>query len=172
MALTNLFTTKEDEEIATLLGKVNLFEDLTLLERVKIARYFRKKTYSAGTAIFREGEAADRMFVIRDGAVKVTKNVQGEEKVLVNIVDGNFIGEMGLLEESPRSASVIAISNVEMLELFRINLLQIVRSLPAIGVKIMYNFARILAQRIRQSGERIKDLLTWEYLREQEKDGP
>lgn len=170
MALTHLFTTREDEEIARILGKVNLFEDLTLLERVRIARFFRKKSYPSGTAIFREGETADRMFIIRDGAVKVTKNIQGEEKTLVNIVDGNFIGEMGLLEESPRSASVFALTNVEMLELFRINLLQIVRTMPAIGVKIMFQFAKILSQRIRQSGEKIKDLLTWEYLRE--KDGP
>lgn len=165
MALNNLFTSKEDEEVAQILGKINIFEDLTLMERVRISAYFRKKTYPAGTAIFHEEDKADRMFVIRDGAVRVTKNVGGEEKTLVNLVDGNFIGEMGLLEESPRSASVFAISNVDMLELYRVNLLQIIKRYPDVGVKIMFNLAKILSQRIRQSGDRIKDLLTWEYLR-------
>ena len=169
MGIKNLFSSKEEEEIAQILGKINLFDDITLIERIKTAKYFRKKNYPAGTAIFKEGEKADRMFVIRDGAVRVTKMVKDEDKTLVNIVDGNFIGEMGLLEEAPRSASVYAISNVEMLELYRVNLLQLLRSYPSIGVKIMHNLARILSQRIRQSGDKIKDLLTWDYLKQ---DGP
>jgi CRP-like cAMP-binding protein len=90
MGLKKLFTSKEDEEVATILGKINIFEDITVMERIKIASYFRRKTYPAGTAIFREEDKADRMFVIKDGAVRITKNVGGEEKTLVNIVDGNF----------------------------------------------------------------------------------
>jgi CRP/FNR family cyclic AMP-dependent transcriptional regulator len=167
MALKNMFVSREGEEIAKILSKINIFEDLTLMERIKIAGYFRKKTYPAGTCIVKEGEKADRMYVIREGACKVTKNVKGEEQTLVNVVDGNFIGEMGLLEEAPRSASVFAISNVEMLELYRVNLMQLVKSSPHIGVKIMFNLAKILSQRIRQSGDKIKDLLTWDYLKQE-----
>jgi CRP/FNR family transcriptional regulator, cyclic AMP receptor protein len=160
-----IFTTKEEEEIAKILGKINIFDETSQMERIRAAKFFRKKTYPAGSAIFKEGDPSDRMFVIRDGAVRVTKNVSGVEETLVNIVDGNFIGEMGLLEESPRSASVFAISNVEMLELYRVNLLQLIKSNPVIGVKIMFNLAKILSQRIRQSGDKIKDLLTWDYLK-------
>jgi len=163
-------TTKEDEEIALILAKINLFDEVTLIERVRAARFFRKKTYPAGTLIFKEGDKSDRMFVIRDGAVKVTKNVQGQEQTLVNIVDGNFIGEMGLLEEAPRSASVFAISNVEMLELYRISLHELIRSYPHIGVKIMVNFAKILSQRLRQSGDKYKDLLVLDFLKQEKQE--
>ena len=169
MGLFN-FATKEDEEIAQILSKINLFDEVTLIERVKAAKYFRKKTYPAGTLIFKEGDKSDRMFVIKDGAVKVTKNVQGQEQTLVNIVDGNFIGEMGLLEEAPRSASVFAISNVEMLELYRVNLLQMIRSYPHIGVKITTNLAKILSQRLRQSGDKYKDLLVLDFLKQEKQE--
>lgn len=167
MALKNIFATKEDNEIAQILGQIDIFIDLTISERVKITKFFRKKSYSQGEQIFGEGDLGDRMFVIRDGAVRVVKSVNNEERNLANLVDGNFFGEMALLEDSPRSATVRAVSNVEMLELFRVNLQQLIRTYPDIGVKIMYNVAKILSQRIRQSGDKIKDLLVWEHLKQE-----
>jgi len=165
MKLKNIFTTKEEEEIAHYLEKIQLFTNVTLMERVKTAKYFRKKIYPAGTKIFHEGDNGESMYVIQEGAVRITKKVQDKEETLVNIVDGNFFGEMALLEDSPRSASVIALSNVIMLELYRINLLKLLKNHPHIGVKIMYNLSQILSKRIRQSGDKIKDLLTWDYLK-------
>lgn len=168
---SHLFLTKEDEEIASVLGKINIFQGLTPYERAKIAKYFRKQEYKAGDKIVKEGDAGDRMFVIREGAVKITKALSPtEEKVLANLVDGDFFGEMALLDGSPRSASVYAISPVKMLELYRASLQEFIEKEPQIGVKVLYNLAKILVERIRASGDKIRDILIWQSLKQEKKD--
>ncbi len=163
---SNLFLTKEDEEIAKILKKINIFQDLTPYERARIAKYFRKQKYEAGDRIVKEGDAGDRMFIIKEGAVKVAKKLSNtEEEVLANLVDGDFFGEMALLDGSPRSASVYAISKVQMLELYRASLEEFIEKKPQIGVKVLYNLAKILAERIRTSGDKIRDILIWRSLK-------
>ncbi len=159
---SNLLLTKQDEEVAEVLKDINLFEDLTAYERAKIAKYFRKKIYEAGEQIIKEGTPGDRMFVIHKGAVKIAKKLnKNKEQVLENMVDGDFFGEMALLDGSKRSASVYAVSKVVMFELYRVSLQELISKEPAIGVKILYKLARILGERIRTAGNKIKDIVMW-----------
>ncbi len=162
---SNLLLTAEDEEVSNVLKDINLFKELTPFERAKIAKYFRKKIYEAGDQIIKEGTPGDGMFVIQQGAVKVAKKLKkGKEQVLENMVDGDFFGELALLDGAPRSASVYAISRVTMYELYRASLQELVRKEPEIGVKILYKLARILGDRIRASGNKIRDILVWKSL--------
>jgi len=168
---SNVFLTKQDEEIAEVLKDINIFSGLTPLERAKIAKYFIQKEYNAGELIVKEGEPGYGMFVIRSGAVKITKQLTDkEEKTIANLVDGDFFGEIALLDQSPRSASVYAISKVTMLELYRASLLEVLEKEPRIGVKILYNLAKSLVERIRESGDKLKDLLIWQSLKKKEKE--
>ncbi len=163
---TNLVLTKEDEEIARILKDINIFQGLTSYERAKIAKYFKKKEYMSKEVIIKEGDAGDGMFVIKRGAVKITKKLSSKnEQVLANLVDGDFFGEMALLDGSPRSATVTAISPVKMLELYRASLQEFVDKEPRIGVKVLYNLAKIMAERIRESGDKIRDILIWKDLK-------
>lgn len=163
---SNVLLSKQDEDIAEILKNINIFEGLTPLERTKIAKYFRQQDYEAKAKIVNEGDPGDGMFVIKSGAVKVVKQLtKKEEKVLANLVDGDVFGEMALLDRSPRSASVYAISKVTMLELYRVSLLEMLDKESKIGVKVMYNLAKILAERIRESGDKIKDILIWQSLK-------
>ncbi|MBN1897802.1 MAG: cyclic nucleotide-binding domain-containing protein [Spirochaetes bacterium] len=165
---SNVMFTKEDEEIAKILTRINIFKGLTPFERAKISRYFRKREYNPGEMIVKEGQSGDRMYVIREGAVKVAKSLsKSKEQVLANLVDGDFFGDMALLDGSPRSASVYAISKVKMLELYRASLQEFIDREPRIGVKMLYNVARILAERIRASGDKIKDILLWKMVKTQ-----
>ncbi len=168
MALGDAFITKQDEEIAQILAGINIFEGLSTLERSRIAKFFLRKSYKPNDSIIKESEPGDGMFVIREGAVKVTKSLgDGGEKVLANLVDGNFFGELALLDGYPRSASVIAMNNTDMLELYRASLMELINKWPRIGVKVMFNLAKILGERIRESGDKIKDILIWETLKKQ-----
>lgn len=163
---SNVLLSKQDEEVAEILKDINIFAGLTPLERARIAKYFRQKNYDPRTKIVKEGEAGDRMFVIKMGAVKIAKGLtEKEEEVLANLVDGDCFGEMALLDGSPRSASVYAISKVTMLELYRVSLMEMLDKESKLGVKILYNLAKILAERIRQSGDKIRDILIWKSLK-------
>jgi len=151
---------KRDEEIANILKDIYIFSSLSPLERAKIAKYFQETKYEANERIVKEGESGNQMFVIEEGAVKVAKELTAKkEEILVNLVDGDCFGEMALLDGSPRSASVYAISKVTMLELGRSSLKTMVEKEPQLGVKILYNLSKILAERLRESGDRIRDII-------------
>ncbi len=157
---SNVLLTKRDEEIAKILKTIHIFENLSPSERAKIAKFFREQKYDPKERIVKEGESGDRMFVIEMGAVKVAKELTDKkEKVLANLVDGDCFGEMALLDGSPRSASVYAISKVTMLELYRVSLMEMLDKEPRLGVKVLYNLAKIMAERIRESGDKIRDIL-------------
>ena len=167
---SNVTLTKQDEEIAEVLKNIDMFSELTPLERTRIAKYFRQEEYEPGAKIVKEGDPGDGMFVIKKGAVKITKQLtKKEEKTLTNFVDGSCFGEMSLLDGSPRSASVYAISKVVMYELYRVSLMEMLDKESRIGVKILYNLAKILAERIRESGDKIKDILVWQSLQKGKK---
>ncbi len=156
-----LFVTAGDKKIADMLKDIHIFKNLDYKERLKIAKFFRRKRYSKDTRIVKEGEAGDRMFVIEKGKVKVTKQILGnKEKTLVELKEGDFFGEMALLDGSPRSASVYAVEPVDMLELYRVSLLEFINKYPKIGIKVLKNINKFLVARIRESGDKIKDLIS------------
>jgi CRP/FNR family transcriptional regulator, cyclic AMP receptor protein len=67
------------------------------------ARYGRE--YEPGDVLFREGESGDVMFVIQSGAVRITKGIEGDERVLATLGPGEFVGEMAILNGKPRNAT-------------------------------------------------------------------
>ncbi|HET8732085.1 MAG TPA: cyclic nucleotide-binding domain-containing protein [Moraxellaceae bacterium] len=71
----------------------------------------------AGEVVFREGDAPDYLYLIRSGSVTVSRDVSGRDVVLSYVSAGNYVGEMALLNETPRSATVQATVPTEMLRL-------------------------------------------------------
>lgn len=81
------------------------------------------KSYSVGETLFNEGDKADGLYMIRRGSVTVSRMISGKEVVLAYISAGNYVGEMALVSNMPRSATVRAASPTEvmMLEAARVN---------------------------------------------------
>lgn len=71
------------------------------------ARFGRE--YQAGDVLFREGESGDVMFVIQAGAVRITKQAGGQDKVLALLGPGEFVGEMAILNSKPRTATATVV---------------------------------------------------------------
>ena len=69
-----------------------------------LARFSRE--IPAGSVLFREGESGEEMYVIQAGHVRITKRVARGERVLATLGPGEFLGEMAILNEKPRSATV------------------------------------------------------------------
>ncbi|MFO0759175.1 MAG: Crp/Fnr family transcriptional regulator [Byssovorax sp.] len=71
------------------------------------ARFGRE--YAPGDVLFREGESGEVMFVIQNGAVRITKAVAGDDKVLAVLGPGEFLGEMAILNGKPRTATATVV---------------------------------------------------------------
>jgi CRP/FNR family transcriptional regulator, cyclic AMP receptor protein len=67
------------------------------------ARFGRE--FAAGDVLFREGEPGDQMFVIQSGAIRITKAIAGEDRVIAMLGAGEFLGELAILNNKPRSAT-------------------------------------------------------------------
>jgi CRP-like cAMP-binding protein len=95
----------------------------------------------AGDVIFREGEKADELFVIKSGYVRI----QVGNRTMADLTADNIFGEMALIDSEPRSATAVAITDVELVPISEKQFLFLVTQTPYFALKLM----RILAQRLR-----------------------
>jgi small-conductance mechanosensitive channel/CRP-like cAMP-binding protein len=102
------------DDIARLLGKVEIFSSLGDAHRQELAATGQEQLYGSGEAIVRQGESGASMFVIESGDVRVT--LDGDHEV-ARIGAGGFFGEMSLLTGDPRTANVFAVTDVRLVEI-------------------------------------------------------
>lgn len=111
--------------------------------------------YNKGTVIFRQGDHGDTMYVIQSGAVEVTQLQDGRETVLALLERGDFFGEMALIDERPRSATVKTIQPTRLLPLTRGSLVKRMRQ----DAGVAFHLLRALSHRIEQATNRLRKLV-------------
>ena len=105
-------------------------------EFIDVAVVLDRRSVKTGTVIVREGEPGDSMFIVSTGQVDAACG-EGEKSVTVaTFSDGDFFGEMAVLSGEPRTATVTAVKNTELLELSRENLHKIFSKHPEVEAKI------------------------------------
>ena len=105
---------------ASLLAEIPLFQLLDDLEREALAQHLELVSFAAGTLVFGYGEPGDSLYLIRKGQVEVfTKDDTGSRIVLETSGPGELFGEISLLDGGPRTASVLATEDLEVLRLDR-----------------------------------------------------
>ncbi len=115
----------------------------------KVVQYARRRTYLPGDVIVRERTLTDTFCIIETGKVEITKKfADGDEMTLALMEEGDFFGEMALLDQGPRSASVKALTETTILELSRESFEQLLLEEPPIAYGIM----RELGKRLRETG--------------------
>jgi CRP/FNR family cyclic AMP-dependent transcriptional regulator len=135
--------------------QIPLFSELGDRDLEKIIQVATKQKYHKDNIILIEEEVGSTMFIILSGRVKISRiSDDGREVILSILSEGDFFGEMSLLDGHTRSASVTAIEESELLVIRREEFLQILRDFPQIAI----NLLKELAQRIRKSDEHIKSL--------------
>jgi CRP/FNR family transcriptional regulator, cyclic AMP receptor protein len=79
-----------------------------------------KYTLKKGQVLFKEGSFSDAAFIIESGKVEISVNNSGGQKTVIGVLrDNDIVGEMGLIDGNPRSATVTAISDVKIKEITR-----------------------------------------------------
>ncbi|NQV37384.1 MAG: Crp/Fnr family transcriptional regulator [Candidatus Marinimicrobia bacterium] len=138
-----------------LLQSVPLFGDLSESSISKIADQMILRSYSKGQMILMEESSGETFFVLGKGAVKVTRmSDDGREVILAMLGEGDFFGEMSLLDGEGRSANIVAIEDSESLTIKRSEFLAILENYP----KIAINLLEELTSRLRRSDQQIESL--------------
>jgi len=138
-----------------LLQSVSIFWDLDEDELGHIADKMVAKHFENGNYIFLEDSEGEQCFFVLEGSVKVTRlSKDGREVILAMLNEGDFFGEMSLLDGESRSANVIALEKTKVLTLDRNDFISVVNNYPQIAVQLL----KELARRLRKSDRQIASL--------------
>jgi CRP/FNR family cyclic AMP-dependent transcriptional regulator len=139
-----------------ILEHVNLFSGLRKKDLKEVATHCREGKYSPGSVLISQGEKGLGLFIITQGTVRITRtnSSNGAEEVLGTAGEGDIIGELALLDDLPRSATVTAVDNVTVLVLpfweFRIVMSRIFSSDPDVALDLL----AVLSRRLRAAEQR------------------
>ncbi len=125
----------------------SLLRVLSMMDRASLANLMAEQRYTPGQVIFAEGEGGDVAYLIWSGQVAVIKGDLASPTVVGCRGPGEIIGEMALLEDRPRSASIVALEPLRLLGVTRDGFQRLLTSAPAIGKSIM----ETLSARLRAS---------------------
>jgi len=137
------------------LRKVPLFAELDEAELTEIGAHFHERAYPKNSVIFLEDETGDYMYVVRQGRVKVVRQMpSGKETILAFHDAGEFFGEMSLVDGGTTPASVIAVAPTTILSLSRRDFRNLLGN-----AKVNEALLRMLCQRCREAWAQV-ELLT------------
>lgn len=132
---------------AQALQQIYLFKDLDADTLAVVARSATGQVFDAGEDICREGQRADALYLIRSGSVHVKKNDSDADVVMLG--SGSHFGELGLVDDSPRSATVTAAEHCEILKIDADRLREALAANPAVAAAFYRVVARSIARRLR-----------------------
>lgn len=143
--------------VLNLLINVPVFSGISPETFYKMEKSIKEKEYSKGETIFKEGDPGDAFYIIKSGAIEILKgDPSGNKQVRLAVRgEGDFFGEMSLLEDSPRFAHARAVRDSVVLEISRADFKNLISKNPAMAMEVM----GVLSSRIREADlQMIRDL--------------
>lgn len=151
-------TTLANPKMVNYLNRLQLFQNMPPPLLDYIVEKMETHTLEKGEVLVRQGALSDSLFIIRTGWVKIVDIGANDEEVILNQVGpGQVIGEMALIDETPRSNTVVAISSVTALEIKYQVVLEILEKQPLLA----RNFLSQMSDRVRFANAYIGESIQW-----------
>lgn len=143
------------EENKAFLRRVPLFFGLTEQQFEQLAAGSARRSYPKGRTIVAEGEPSQSMYILLAGRAKVQRSdAEGKEVIITVLGSGEFFGEMSLIDDAPRSASVITIEPCEFMSVSKEAFKAMLAQSPEMCMSVM----RGLVRRLREADKKIETL--------------
>ena len=140
------------QESAALLARVPVFEQLGPAELAAVAAVAVPRRFETGDAVFREGDASDTCYVVRNGHARaVRQHSDGRQITLATFGPGDIFGELAMFDDERRSATIEATEALEVLAILGHDMRRLMREHAEIAVKLAVSLVR----RLRRSNERL-----------------
>jgi len=149
-------------DLLRFLRDVRLFTRFAEPELIALAESLHERRLRKNQLLFREGDPGDEMFIVRQGAVLVSKAIRGRvEQVLDHVRPADFFGEMSLLDGSPRSATVQAEADATLLALDRVGLQRLTDTNPRAAAAFFHALVHVFIERLRRSTHQVAEATRW-----------
>jgi hypothetical protein len=137
------------------LRQIPLFTHLTYKEQAAVLGVAELRTYGPGDDIVVEGEPGGDLYLILRGKVSVYKG----DAPVATLLTGSHFGEMGLVDEGRRSATVRAVAPTRVMIIRKTELMNLMRRESVLAVKLLWAFVQVLSQRLRQTNAELSEAL-------------
>jgi CRP/FNR family transcriptional regulator, cyclic AMP receptor protein len=132
-----------------LLRQIPLFESMEDADLSALGKKLSSKSFAEGDVIFAQGDEGDAMYWIEEGAVDIVAGSGAQRVTLTSLFNGQYFGELSLLDGAPRSAAAVAARQTLALALDRDDFVEFVRTRPEAALSIMHE----LGERMRATNE-------------------
>ncbi|HEX7679912.1 MAG TPA: cyclic nucleotide-binding domain-containing protein, partial [Thermoanaerobaculia bacterium] len=158
--------TRETQEVTVKSeDKVDLFKErgLSAGEMKLLATFSSEERFREGSTVFREGEKGDKLYIVLDGRVRISKFIPGVGEEALAVLDrGDFFGEMALIDDKARSADAKAHDgDATVLSIDRATLNEILSMDPHASLQFLNLLCRMISRRLREINEKI---VQWKYM--------
>jgi CRP/FNR family transcriptional regulator, cyclic AMP receptor protein len=140
----------------SLLAGINLFAGLSPVHLKRIQTLGTLEEHPTGTCLFEEGSAGDKVYLILEGKVRISRTVPGiGEETLAVLGAGDYFGEMALIDDFPRSADARVHESVRLFVIAKAELEQLLFIDRDLAYELLWNFVRTLSNRLRETNDKM-----------------
>lgn len=148
------------DDLFDMVANATIFNHFDGLDIKLMIQYMHAYSAESGTTIFREGEPGNYMGILIEGTIDIRKlNDEGRELSIATITPGKTFGEMSLIDGLLHSATGVALEPLKLLLLSKDALNQFLEKHATLGVKMLWEIARILSLRLRQTSGKLVDFM-------------
>ena len=138
------------------LSNIHLFKGLRPAGIRLLATVTEEETHARGSHIFRHGDAGDRLYLITEGKVRISRTVAGMGEEALAVLDtGQTFGEMALLDEAPRSADAIAHERCRVLTIAKERFDNLLFTDKELAYEVLWSTVQLLAGRLRETNDKL-----------------
>jgi CRP/FNR family cyclic AMP-dependent transcriptional regulator len=143
------------------LSQVYLFRELAPNEMERVLSISKEKKVKKNEIVFKEGAIGDAFYLIVTGSVRISTLVPGVgEEALTILGEGEYFGEMALIDDAPRSASAIANDDGMLLHIGKDDFRKLLEQQTDIAYKLLWVFTKTLSARLRKTDEQLKSIFS------------
>ena len=146
--------------VTELLRSVAIFKDLDTGELARVAEVCREQSFAGGEYIFREGESGNRLYLIVEGEVRISRDVPGSgEEALAILKPGAMFGEMAVFDRSERSTDAISNGGTKVVTIARSDFELLLDFNRELAHKVLWAMVRMLSARLRSTNDSLRTFL-------------
>lgn len=144
----------------SLIKQAAIFSDLDDDELARIAEICTEQHFKFGQTIFNEGDPGNRLFIIAEGEVRISRDVPGSgEEALAVLKKGACFGEMAVFDRSERSTDAIANTDSTLITIARNDFEMLIDFDRDLAYKVLWRVVRLLSDRLRVTNENLRSFL-------------
>ena len=137
------------------LARVSFFDGLTGEALALIAKSTTEESHATGTKIFQYGDVGDKLFILLEGKVRISRDVGMGEEALAVLGPGEVFGEMSLIDDAPRSADARVQERCRLLVIGKEEFDDLLFLHKDLAYEVLWNCIRLLSSRLRETNEKL-----------------